>query len=355
MPVEQAFRCHVCKDFYDSPMLTSCNHTFCSLCIRRCLSVDSKCPLCRATDQESKLRGNWALREAVEAFTKSRKAILEFARTPPTVVAAPTDQSGPSSPSKRKATEMDGAKDEDQEPKRPRRSTRSTKTRSAQLTAAILEEEDDTTPSADADQDYVDQPPGLFPSSSVPFPSSPLTSTRRRSSSLPHLPHPHENTTSRSPHRNLLPRLSRGSSSISIKTANAPTDISILRQHPPHFSEPKPKPKTTRTPPSPSLLHAPRHRPAQETFRTGPLHTRFPPTFREKTQGVDHPLERQLRLLSTQETFRVTPRPRRVGKNSRKPRRLFKDRDWYDNSRRRLSCGTGTHGSGASCGRGNQG
>lgn len=157
MPVEQAFRCHVCKDFYDSPMLTSCNHTFCSLCIRRCLSVDSKCPLCRATDQESKLRGNWALREAVEAFTKSRKAILEFARAPPTIQAAPPDQSGPSSPSKRKATEMDGAKEEDQETKRPRRSTRSTKTRAAELTAAILHEEEDATPSADPD--YVDQPP----------------------------------------------------------------------------------------------------------------------------------------------------------------------------------------------------
>ncbi|KAK3398835.1 hypothetical protein B0T20DRAFT_376759 [Sordaria brevicollis] len=161
MPVEQAFRCHVCKDFYDSPMLTSCSHTFCSLCIRRCLSVDSKCPLCRATDQESKLRGNWALREAVEAFTKSRKALLEFAKVPPTVVAAPPDQNGSSSPPKRKATEMDGAKQEDQDIKRPRRSNRSTKTRAAQLTAAILEEEEDTntTPSADADQDYVDQPP----------------------------------------------------------------------------------------------------------------------------------------------------------------------------------------------------
>ncbi|KAK3338527.1 uvs-2 protein [Neurospora tetraspora] len=157
MPVEQAFRCHVCKDFYDSPMLTSCNHTFCSLCIRRCLSVDSKCPLCRATDQESKLRGNWALREAVEAFKDSRKALLEFARAPPTIQAAPPDLAGPSSPTKRKATEMEGAKEEDQETKRPRRSTRSTKTRASELTAAILQEEEDTTPTADPD--YVDQPP----------------------------------------------------------------------------------------------------------------------------------------------------------------------------------------------------
>lgn len=163
MPVEQAFRCHVCKDFYNAPMITSCFHTFCSLCIRRCLSTDSKCPLCRATDQESKLRGNHALREAVEAFTKSRKALLEFAKAPPTVEAAPTNQSGPSSPTKRKATEMDGAKEEEQETKKPRRSTRSTKTRAAELTAAILQDEEDSTPSADPD--YVDQPPGSLPSS----------------------------------------------------------------------------------------------------------------------------------------------------------------------------------------------
>src|SRR5215469_15342374 len=34
--LESALRCQVCKDFYDTPMITSCSHTFCSLCIRRC-------------------------------------------------------------------------------------------------------------------------------------------------------------------------------------------------------------------------------------------------------------------------------------------------------------------------------
>ncbi|OCL04313.1 hypothetical protein AOQ84DRAFT_226128, partial [Glonium stellatum] len=31
-PLEVALRCQVCKDFFDTPMLTSCAHTFCSLC-----------------------------------------------------------------------------------------------------------------------------------------------------------------------------------------------------------------------------------------------------------------------------------------------------------------------------------
>ncbi|KAK3940119.1 hypothetical protein QBC46DRAFT_386043 [Diplogelasinospora grovesii] len=137
MPVEQAFRCHVCKDFYNSPMLTSCNHTFCSICIRRCLSVDGKCPLCRALDQESKLRGNWALREAVDAFVKSRDSMLRFART---AAAATTTTAAPSSP-KRKAAEIQEAEEEQRENKRPRMSTRSSKARAAEANAAIMREE----------------------------------------------------------------------------------------------------------------------------------------------------------------------------------------------------------------------
>lgn len=81
--VEAALRCQVCKDFYKTPMLTSCSHTFCSICIRRALSSDGKCPLCRAADQELKLRSNWSMEEAVDAFTKARAAAIEFATRPP--------------------------------------------------------------------------------------------------------------------------------------------------------------------------------------------------------------------------------------------------------------------------------
>ncbi|KAK1752053.1 hypothetical protein QBC47DRAFT_389526 [Echria macrotheca] len=141
--VEQSFRCHVCKDFYNSPMLTSCNHTFCSICIRRCLNADGKCPLCRASDQESKLRGNWALREAVDAFVSARDGMLRFARTP--VVTA-----SPSSP-KRKAAELDSPETAMQENKRPRMSTRSSKTRAAQAAAQMAQEEIDDSEESDGD------------------------------------------------------------------------------------------------------------------------------------------------------------------------------------------------------------
>lgn len=134
MPVEQAFRCHVCKDFYNSPMLTSCNHTFCSLCIRRCLSLDSKCPLCRKTDQESRLRGNWALREAVDSFKECRAAILEFARKPAPAIAV-------ASPKRKSINTGERGYEEEHTRKRTRRSTRSTRTRSAEATDAMSQEE----------------------------------------------------------------------------------------------------------------------------------------------------------------------------------------------------------------------
>jgi E3 ubiquitin-protein ligase RAD18 len=80
--VEAALRCQVCKDLYTTPMITSCSHTFCSLCIRRCLTHDGKCPACRASDQEMRLRQNWAVGELVEAFKKARPEILEFVTRP---------------------------------------------------------------------------------------------------------------------------------------------------------------------------------------------------------------------------------------------------------------------------------
>ncbi|KAI0005279.1 DNA repair protein rad18 [Xylariaceae sp. FL0662B] len=100
--VEAALRCQVCKDFYKTPMLTSCNHTFCSLCIRRALSNDGRCPLCRASEQEMRLRSNWSMEEVVAAFTTTRTDVLVFAQRPENLSTEPA--------SKRKLDEMsDGA------------------------------------------------------------------------------------------------------------------------------------------------------------------------------------------------------------------------------------------------------
>ena len=79
-PLESSLRCQVCKDFYDNPVITSCSHTFCSLCIRRCLSTEGKCPACRSSDQELRLRRNWAVQELVDSFKNARAAMLSLAR-----------------------------------------------------------------------------------------------------------------------------------------------------------------------------------------------------------------------------------------------------------------------------------
>ncbi|KAJ9635008.1 E3 ubiquitin-protein ligase rad18 [Knufia peltigerae] len=78
-PLDSSLRCRVCKDFFTTPMMTSCSHTFCSLCIRRYLSQEGRCPACREPDQEVKLRRNWVVEELVANFTASRKGLFTFA------------------------------------------------------------------------------------------------------------------------------------------------------------------------------------------------------------------------------------------------------------------------------------
>lgn len=150
--VEQSLRCHVCKDFFNSPVITSCSHTFCSLCIRRALNADGKCPLCRATDQESKLRGNWAIREAVDTFVASRGVMLDLARQPTT-----GDPAVLTATPKRKA--CDGPVIGDSATKRVRMSTRSSSARAAATTTAMMQAEADA-PETEVTDDYI---PGMTP------------------------------------------------------------------------------------------------------------------------------------------------------------------------------------------------
>jgi E3 ubiquitin-protein ligase RAD18 len=151
-PVESALRCQVCKDFYKTPMLTSCNHTFCSLCIRRALSNDGKCPLCRANEQEIRLRSNWAMEEVVSAFSGTRTSVLEFAREPPSTAAA-TIATNAESP-KRKLNVQQS--EESREPKRVRTSVRLSASRGAQVTSEMARQEADLVSVGPQEMDYDD-------------------------------------------------------------------------------------------------------------------------------------------------------------------------------------------------------
>lgn len=76
--LEESLRCHICKEYFTAPMITSCCHTFCSLCIRRQLDIDSRCPSCRKEIQLSALRKNAAIEETTELYKESRMKLLNL-------------------------------------------------------------------------------------------------------------------------------------------------------------------------------------------------------------------------------------------------------------------------------------
>ncbi|KAH8728807.1 hypothetical protein GQ44DRAFT_737502 [Phaeosphaeriaceae sp. PMI808] len=78
--LEAALRCEVCKEFLSNPVITSCSHTFCSICIRRCIATDGKCPSCKSACSSDKLAPNIAIREVVMRFQEARPTALEMAR-----------------------------------------------------------------------------------------------------------------------------------------------------------------------------------------------------------------------------------------------------------------------------------
>ncbi|KAH3680678.1 hypothetical protein WICPIJ_008173 [Wickerhamomyces pijperi] len=75
--VDSLLRCHICKEFLSSPMLTHCGHTFCSGCIRRYLLNTPKCPICSKELRESNLCRNVVLEQLVISYKGLRKELLE--------------------------------------------------------------------------------------------------------------------------------------------------------------------------------------------------------------------------------------------------------------------------------------
>lgn len=100
--LENALHCQICKEFFDTPMITSCSHTFCSKCIRTALSTDGCCPACRTQDQASKLRNNWQLQEVVATFVDARPQTIKVAREQQLATEAASKR-----PGKRKRNTLD--------------------------------------------------------------------------------------------------------------------------------------------------------------------------------------------------------------------------------------------------------
>ncbi|KAJ5159640.1 Postreplication repair E3 ubiquitin-protein ligase rad18 [Penicillium canariense] len=136
-PLESSLRCQVCKDFFDNPVITSCSHTFCSLCIRRCLSTEGKCPTCRSGDQELKLRRNWLVQEILEAFKNARDSTLTLAKREAARIAAGDKGIRDPAPKKRKV----GHVEQEEEVEVAHRSSQRVRTRSQQVNVNVQEPE----------------------------------------------------------------------------------------------------------------------------------------------------------------------------------------------------------------------
>jgi E3 ubiquitin-protein ligase RAD18 len=115
-------------------MITSCAHTFCSLCIRRCLNNDGRCPACRAQDQELKLRFNAAMEDLVEAFKKARPEIWLFANKPVEIIRVP-------SPLPKRSRDFEAVTDES--PRKLRRTRLSGRNKPQERTVVVDSAEDD--------------------------------------------------------------------------------------------------------------------------------------------------------------------------------------------------------------------
>lgn len=147
-PLESALRCQVCKDFFDNPVITSCSHTFCSLCIRRCLSTEGKCPACRSSDQELKLRRNWAVQELVDSFKNARPSILELARNAAAAKAAESNESEQPVAKKRKLEHAESSEtalqdDAQSQGRRTRSQSRRTDSQVHTPTVEVIEDSED--------------------------------------------------------------------------------------------------------------------------------------------------------------------------------------------------------------------
>ena len=135
--------------------MTSCSHTFCSLCIRRYLSQEGRCPACRSADQELKLRRNWVVEELVSGFVEGREDLLSFARR--STVELRGEQEDEESPRPKKRRKVQAPNLQQNGAGAERRSTRSQSQKDAIQASQESAEEQIVADSDDAGSEYDDE------------------------------------------------------------------------------------------------------------------------------------------------------------------------------------------------------
>lgn len=82
MALDQLLRCSICFQFFTNCMMTQCAHNFCSLCIRRYLSLKSNCPICYQEAFEPALRKNRIVDEILQTFCAARSNLIKIIGKP---------------------------------------------------------------------------------------------------------------------------------------------------------------------------------------------------------------------------------------------------------------------------------
>ncbi|KMQ87161.1 e3 ubiquitin-protein ligase rad18-like protein [Lasius niger] len=63
--IDKLLQCGICYEYMDTSMITSCSHSYCSLCIRKYLHYKTQCPTCFEETFEKDLRKNKLLDEVI--------------------------------------------------------------------------------------------------------------------------------------------------------------------------------------------------------------------------------------------------------------------------------------------------
>ncbi|GAA6006479.1 hypothetical protein JCM11491_004978 [Sporobolomyces phaffii] len=77
--LDSSLRCQICHELFTAPvLLTTCSHTFDSLCLRNHLREIKKCPQCSIEANEDRIRRNLVLEEVVNSWKKSRAHLVSL-------------------------------------------------------------------------------------------------------------------------------------------------------------------------------------------------------------------------------------------------------------------------------------
>jgi len=69
-------RCPICKDFFNTPKIGECGHTYCSFCILKSLAVERNCPVCKKNLSDHQLLKCVTTEEIVNGWNNIRYVSL---------------------------------------------------------------------------------------------------------------------------------------------------------------------------------------------------------------------------------------------------------------------------------------